>query len=203
VIDRYAGTKAEAYADATRNLDLAEPRAWFLDALRARTGAGAHILDLGCGSGRDTRAFMDAGYRVDAVDASEDMARLASEYAGIPVRVVRAEDLDARAEYDGVWACASLLHVPWQDLPDVLNRLARALRPGGVAYISFQLGKRERVEEEAHYTDLTPARLDELLSHTPALELLELRISEDVRPDRAGVSWLSALLTVSPRSATR
>ncbi len=155
---------------------------------------GGHILDAGCGSGRDTLAFLQAGYRVTAFDASPTLAALAERHTGQPVQVLRFEDLAWRREFDGIWACASLLHVPAADLPEVLGRLALALRPGGVLYASFKFGRGEREHQGRRFTDLDEAGLRTLLGQVPGLTERETWVTEDLRPGRAAERWLNTLL---------
>ncbi len=155
---------------------------------------GGHILDAGCGSGRDTLAFLQAGYRVTAFDASPTLAALAERHTGQPIQVLLFQDLAWRREFDGIWACASLLHVPAADLPEALGRLALALRPGGILYASFKYGRGEREHRGRCFTDLDEAGLQTLLDQVPGLTERETWTTEDLRPDRAAERWLNTLL---------
>lgn len=131
----FYATNAAAYAQATRG---APPPmlAAFLDALPPR----ASILELGTGSGRDARTMLDRGFRLTATDGSADLAHEASTYLDHPVDVMRFADLDAQGLYDGVWASASLLHVPAAELSGILARVHRALTPGGLFVASYKAG---------------------------------------------------------------
>ena len=104
---------------------------------------GGTILELGTGSGRDARAMLDAGFVVDATDGSAELAAIASGVLGQPVRTMLFQDLAASEAYDGIYASASLLHVPREQLPDVLERIWAALKPGGVVWASFKAGSAE------------------------------------------------------------
>lgn len=119
----------------------------FLNALPA----GAQILELGCGGGRDAVAMIAAGFDVEATDGCAALARKAGERLGRPVRVLRFADLDAEARYDGIWANACLLHVPRQDLPVILARVHRALRPGGLFAASYKTGRDEGRDRFGRY----------------------------------------------------
>jgi SAM-dependent methyltransferase len=188
-------TSARTYAATTRDADLSSLRTHFLSHVPANPDHTPTLLDLGCGSGRDALAFRQAGYQVDALDPSPAMAELARAHAGVPVRVLRAQDLEDTQAYDGIWACASLLHVPWDELPDVLRRLERALRPGGVLYASFKPGEGERTADDGrHFTDMTEARLRDRLRDAPELRVIEVWETADVRPGRSDERWLNALL---------
>ena len=186
---RFYDDHAPHYFEATRDTDMALLRARFL----AHVPARSRILDAGCGSGRDSRAFLDAGYVVEAFDGSAPLAELAGSLIGQPVRVLDFREVDWQAEFDGVWACASLLHVPWAELPAVVGRLVAALKPGGVLYMSFKHGRGERNAADGRFfLDLDEAGLDELLAAVPGLALIECWRSPDQlggdRPD-----WLNAL----------
>ncbi|MEA3643473.1 MAG: class I SAM-dependent methyltransferase [Lamprobacter sp.] len=156
------------------------------------------ILDAGCGSGRDARAFRERGYAVTAIEPSPPLARLAEMHAGLPVEVKRFQAIDWCERFDGIWACASLLHVPLAELPAVLQRLTRALRPAGVLYVSFKDGAGERDSDGRHFTDLNETALAELLDGVPELMLMELWTTADRRSWREAEQWLNALLRLTP-----
>lgn len=187
---RYYTENAQAF--------FADTVAVSMDSLYARflphIPPGGHILDAGCGSGRDTLAFLQKGYRVTAFDASPTLAALAERHTGQPVQVLRFQDLAWRREFDGIWACASLLHVPAADLPEALGRLALALRLGGVLYASFKYGRGEREHRGRNFTDFDEAGLRTLLGKVPDLTERETWTTEDLRPGRAAERWLNTLL---------
>jgi SAM-dependent methyltransferase len=137
-------------------------------AFLARVPKGGTILDAGSGSGRDTLAFLAAGYDVDAFDASEALARLSSRVTGRQTVVERFETYEGpEARYHGVWAFASLLHVLEKDLPDSIRRLGCVLKPGGWLFANFKLGEGERTDQRGRrYTDMTPERARSLLSQS-------------------------------------
>lgn len=148
---------AETYAADTLARNPVALRSAFL----ARLPRGGLILDAGSGSGRDTLAFLEAGYEVEAFDASEELAEISTLLTGRKTRVARFESFrGAQGRYDGVWAFASLLHVAQDDLPDALDRLAHVLKPGGWLFANFKLGRGERVDAYSrHYTDMDPGLL--------------------------------------------
>lgn len=134
------------YAQAAADYAAVPPHGAFVRYRNRFVGllpAHAHIVDLGCGGGHDSRAFKDAGHAVTAIDASADMAMLASARIGQNVIVCAFQDLDFEAEFDGAWASASLLHVPSCELPDILRRVRRSLRPGGLLCASFKEAERD------------------------------------------------------------
>lgn len=125
------------YSKATQRADIAPLRARFLAHLPARS----RILDAGRGSGRDSRAFLDAGYAAEGLDGSAPLAELADSFIDQPLRVLDFQDADCRAEFDGACACGNLLHVPWAKLLGGVGRLVAALKPGETLYIPFTHGR--------------------------------------------------------------
>lgn len=171
--------RAASYAAASHDMDLRPLYARFLPHVRP----GGLILDAGCGSGRDALAFRQAGFRVEAFDASPQMARQAALLLGQEVPVLCFEDVAWQERFDGIWACASLLHVAPADLPDVLRRLQRALRPGGVMFFNFKYGQGQRHSPDGRrFTDMDEAGVRALLDALPELSCLDMRTGEDVDP---------------------
>lgn len=154
----------------------------------------ASILDFGCGSGRDTKYFLDTGMQVDAADGSEELCRLASEYTGIPVRQMLFEDLDAKAQYDGIWACSSILHLPKAALKDVLKKMIAALKEHGIIYTSFKYGTFEGERNGRFFTDFTEETFREFVSDVDEIKIEESWITGDVRPGRGDERWLNLIL---------
>ena len=181
---------AEEFAADTRDADVGELHALFLSHLPA----GGRILDLGCGSGRDSRLFRDKGYEVVAVDGSRELCKIASSLIGQEVLCRTFEELDFEEEFDGVWACASILHVPSERLPGVIARISRALKRGGFFYASFKYGVFEGERNGRYFTDLDEAGFAELIAAFPEFEIVETRITSDVRPGRAEEKWLNVVV---------
>jgi len=150
------------------------------------------ILDAGCGSGRDSLAFRQAGFEVTAFDASAEMVRLATRHAGLAVIQMCFEDVDWRDQFDGVWACASLLHVPRADLPAVVGKLVAALREDGVLFASFKYGTEERDHRGRRFTDLDERGLEALFDRQ-GLRVIDLFATDDARPGREHERWVSAV----------
>jgi SAM-dependent methyltransferase len=157
---------------------------------------GGRILDAGCGSGRDTLAFIQRGYAVDAFDGSAEMARRASALAGIPVSQMMFEELLEAApcgQYDGVWCCASLLHLDRNILPAVLAMLLNALVPGGAMYLSFKHGDTDRDKDGRRFTDLTEEGLRRMLEPVDRCRLVDIWLTGDQRIGRTD-TWLNAVV---------
>lgn len=121
-------------------MSFAQGPARHLDAFLDRLSEGAHVLELGCGGGRDASRMIERGFTVDMTDGSKGMAKKARERTGQDVRLLRFEDLDLVEAYDAVWAHASLHHQPLAGLGDVLARIHRAVRPGGLFFANYKLG---------------------------------------------------------------
>ena len=167
-----------------------------------RIPTGANILDAGCGSGRDAKAFLARGYKVTAFDAAPALAAVAERYLQQSVDVLRFQDLVYEAEFNGIWACASLLHVSKAELPSVLRQLTRALKPDGIIYASFKYGGRVRKKDGRTFTDLNEKSLATLLEAAGDLYELETWVSQDQRPDRMGERWLNTVLSPEPKYGT-
>ncbi|WP_449394074.1 class I SAM-dependent DNA methyltransferase [Devosia riboflavina] len=141
------------YADnaATYAQHVTTPTGQQLSAFLALLPSGCKILELGCGNGRDAAHMLALGFDVDATDGTPELAAEAERRIGQPVRILRFEQLDAIAAYDGIWACASLLHAPAGDLVDILSRIHCALRPDGVFTASFKAGNGEGHDSLGRY----------------------------------------------------
>ena len=143
---RFYADNAAVYATHA-SAPTGEPLTAFLAAIPA----SGKVLELGCGNGRDAAHMMSLGFDVDATDGTPELAAEAEKRLGKPVRILRFENLDDHAAYDGIWACASLLHVPAKRLGDILARIHRALRPGGIFTASFKAGTGEGHDQFGRY----------------------------------------------------
>ena len=160
----------------------------------------AKILDLGCGSGRDSLAFLNAGFDVEAIDGSKKMCEIAQSKTGLSVRNIRFGQLDDQNKYDGVWACASLLHLPKNELPKVFSKIIEALKEEGIFYSSFKYGSFEGYRNGRYFTDFTESSMNELLEQFPELKCIESWISSDVRPGRMEQKWLNIIVQKQTKS---
>lgn len=186
---QYYQQNAGAFFQGTVSADMHYAQMRFLHMLPPH----AYMLDFGCGSGRDAKVFLEQGCKVDAVDGSAELCRRASELAGIPVKQMLFEELSATEQYDGVWACASILHLPRRELVDVLHRISMALKIGGVLYTSFKYGEYEGIRDGRFFTDLTEKSLKDLMTEVPSLKVIETWITNDVRPGREEERWINTL----------
>ena len=192
----YYNKNANAFATGTKDVDFSEIQGLFLSYLKD----GAHILDFGCGSGRDAKCFHERGYLVDAVDGSEELCTLAREMTGLPVQQMLFAELDCVDTYDGIWACASILHAPIKELPDVFRRMIAALHTEGIIYTSFKYGNGETQRGERFFSDFTEETMTDFLKQFPELKTRKMWVTSDVRPGRGEEKWLNMILQKSTMS---
>ena len=200
-----AGAAAGALDHATRAYYQDNATVAFVRMLEADSSAlyppflvhvppGGHVLDAGCGAGRDSRYFLAQGYQVTALDASERMAALAAAHIGQPVLRMAFQDVAFESCFDAIWASASLLHVPKREIGDVLGRLSRALKPRGVLYASFMYGEGEGTRGGLLFNYYTEPSLREELANHQELNPLRMWQTTDLPPARQDVRWLHVLV---------
>ena len=186
----YYNQNSKQFVHDTQDVKFTEIQDYFLSYLKP----GALILDFGCGSGRDTKYFLGKGYSVEAIDGSEELVKIAREIAGIEVKQMLFQDLNETERYDGIFACASILHVPYTELPDIMRRMHQALKQSGIAYISFKYGTFEGERNGRFFTDLNEEKLQDLLKEVPGFTVESIRITGDARPGRSDEKWLNVIL---------
>ena len=185
----YYNNSAHRFTSDTLDVEFSDIQDRFLAELQP----GALILDFGCGSGRDSRYFLQKGYRVEACDGSEEMVKIATRNAGIPVKLMLFSELDEQERYDGIFACASILHVPSAELPDIIGKMKKAVKKGGILDVSFKYGTFEGVRNGRYFTDLTEESIKQLLDQVGGLDVIHTWISDDARPGKDGGLWLNVL----------
>ena len=185
----YYNQHAQAFFENTYQVEMESLYTPFLRYLPEQ----ASILDLGCGSGRDILAFKKKGYQVEAIDYSAELVKKARELTNIEVRQQSFYDLAENNKYDGIWACASLLHCERDRLTEVLGLIFKALKPNGVCYMSFKYGNTDREKEGRSFTDLNEQQVHDLLKQIDQALLLQQWITVDKRPDRTE-EWLNILI---------
>jgi SAM-dependent methyltransferase len=184
----YYDLNAEEFFDGTVNADMSHLYKEFLKNL----DENACILDAGCGSGRDTKMFKSLGYNVVAIDASSEMCKLASEYAGVNVKHLKFQDISFVDAFDGIWASASLLHVPSSEMDLVLGKLKDSLKCNGILYASFKCGDFEGLRNERFFNDLTENTAREIFEKND-FEVLKTWQTQDARPER-NEKWVNILV---------
>ena len=186
----YYNNNAQHFISDTIDVDMNTHYQRFL----AHLNDGASILDAGCGSGRDSLAFKNMGYKVQAFDASSAMVEATRSLADVPVQKMTFQIAIFNTSFDGIWACASLLHVPRTELSTVLENLVSHLNVGGIIYASFKYGLDERQKGDRYFNDLTETSLIKHIDAASNLEIVEQWTSGDGRTGRSDEKWLNCLL---------
>lgn len=186
----YYNNNSTSFIDSTQSVLMTEAWSRFTHSLKP----GSTILDFGCGSGRDTKYFLEHGYKVEATDGSKELCKLASEYTGIKVRNELFSELSEEEKYDGVWACSSILHCSSLELEDVIKKIWTALKPEGVFYTSFKYGEFEGERHGRYFTDFTEDTFYVLIKRIGGFIIRETWVTHDVRPGREDEKWLNVLL---------
>lgn len=183
----YYNKNAEKFIQDTVSANMSSIQEDFLSHIPEQ----GFILDLGCGSGRDTKLFSDKGYKVLAVDGSEKMCQAAQRLSGQRVICSTFQDFETDLLFDGIWACASLLHLNKHEIKSVIKKMVDYLKEGGVFYMSFKYGDYQGIRNGRYFTYLNEESLQSLVCDE--LSLVSYTITGDVRPNRADEKWLNAL----------
>ncbi|MCL1111333.1 class I SAM-dependent methyltransferase [Shewanella schlegeliana] len=181
---------ADSFINNTLNVDMTSLYQRFLPLLPLN----AHILDAGCGSGRDSKYFIDNGYQVTAIDASKALAAAASNLIGQPVTTCLFQEFNSSQPLDAIWACASLLHVPSAELPSVFANLSKQLTHKGHFYCSFKYGTNDVERDGRYFTNADENRVQLFIKNTD-LKIAESWLTGDLRPERESEQWLNLILT--------
>lgn len=158
--------------------------------------ANSFVLDFGCGSGRDTKYFLSKNLKVKAIDGSEKMCEIAHKNTGIEIEHMVFSDFEcANNSFDGIWACASILHLKLAELKIVLRKLQFALKSNGILYASFKYGENDRIVDGRFFTDMTEKRFSQFLnSFKNNYRIIETLVTPDVRKNRENEKWLNVFL---------
>lgn len=182
----------EQYAESTAHLDMQK----LYDRFEKYLPEGASVLDAGCGSGRDSKHFIEKGYIVTAFDASGIMCEYASMLTGQEVRKLTFQEMDYQDCFDGIWACASLLHVPEDELVSVIKKVIAALKPGGVLYASWKYGKGTRFDDHSCrlFCDMDENNIIRYFSDKDGIQIEETWETNDVRENINSQIWLNIIV---------
>ena len=191
----YYDKNAEPYANGTAEIEFSEMQDMFL----AKLKKGSSILDFGCGSGRDTKYFLQKGYQVTALDGSIELCRIAEEKTGIPVTQMDFNDFNEQDRYDGIWACSSILHLPKKELRNVLLHMEKALHNNGIIYTSFKYGDFSGMRNGRYFTDFTEDSFKMFVVEIDRFVIEKLWLTYDVRPGRQNEIWLNTILRTTRR----
>jgi len=190
----YYNVHSDEYVERTVNIEMNPLYEKFCPLLPN----GSSILDAGCGSGRDSRYFIDQGYRVQSFDASEEMVRISSEFTGQKTRCLQFKEMDYSEEFDGIWSSACLLHVPDEDLELVFGKFLAALKSNAYWLMTFKKGKDEGVEGGRYFNYHTEQSLRKLIEKFPDLQVIDFS-EEDSFDMGRDLTWIQVVLRKNPR----
>ena len=189
----FYNNNSKSYIESTLSVDMSHLYKDFLKHIPK----GGHILDLGCGSGRDSVEFIKRGYKITAVDGSKELANAASKIIRQQVICSKFEDIKLTETFDGIWASASLLHVNKNDIVDVIKNVSSNLKPNGIFYMSFKYGENEYIDEKGRYFNYyTEETFKEMLSQVPNLKIKTIYKSGDTLGGRNNLVWLNIILEI-------
>lgn len=180
---------SKRYFERTVKIDLLKSYNNFFPHIPAK----GRIFDVGCGSGRDVKVFLELGYEVVAIDASNEMVKLAIAYTNHPVIQKSFMDISYDSEFDGIWANASLLHVPSNQFLQVMEKLNKALKPNGVMYLMFRYGDFEGVIDDRYYNYFTKERLKYYIDQLDNIKTVDLTVVKSYEEDNS-MTWLHCFI---------
>ena len=182
---KYYNDNAQTYFEDTVNVDVSTYYERFEKYLNKKD----KILDLGCGSGRDSKHFIELGYNVTSIDGSIEMCKLAEKYTGQKVINKKFNELDYKDEFNAIWACASLLHVDRSEIDDIVHKIHESLKANGIIYASFKRGDNERNVNGRYFNDLNEENIKNLFSD---FLIEEIWFNDDLRKDRDD-KWINII----------
>lgn len=192
----YYNQNAKKYSDSTFNLDVSEATRLFALSLEPK----AKILDVGCGSGRDSKFFMSKGFDVVSIDASEELAAVASKNLQKEVLVVDLKDLKIKDTFDAIWCQASLLHLYKDELPLAIKNCVQALKvdKAGLLFASFKKGDGCGADENGRYFSYySVEELQNIFEKTECFQFLGISITKDIL-GRENTEWINIVAKKKP-----
>lgn len=185
----YYNRYAVPYYEETVDVDMTEVIEPFMELLPEN----AEVLDLGCGSGRDTITLEERGFYVTAMDGSEEMCKLAEVNTDQEVLQMTYEEMEFDNVFDGIWACASLVHLTDEEMRDVMKKLILALKMDGILYFSVHKGDRDGIYNGRYFRDYSKKELSGLMEEFPELELINIWTTQDALSGKTDGQWLNVL----------
>lgn len=185
----YYDENTSSFFDKTAHIDMSD----IYEEFERYLEEGNSVLDLGCGSGRDSKHFIEKGYRVTSVDGSKELCKLASDYIGQEVLNLSFKEIDFNKEFKGIWACASLLHLPSKQIPKILEKIRRSLKDEGVCYLSFKYGNGETMVGKRLFSCYTETMFKELIEQNRGFDLEHMWLTMDKREGHEE-KWLNAII---------
>ena len=194
----YYNKNYEPFIQSTRDVVFNSTQDKFLDkvsnAFSNTKPKNISLIDFGCGSGRDVKYFKDKGFSIEAIDGCAELCKAASDYSGVEVKEVLFQDWKPSHQFHGIWACASILHLPKNELLDVLKTLSLSLIENGILYTSFKYSDFEGERHGRYFTDFTEDSFKTFISVIKELKIIDYWISSDARPNRENEKWLNLIL---------
>ncbi len=186
----YYDNNAENYKkvwlnDFTKNYDFKIPNIFL-----SYISKDSHILDLGCGTGRDSKYFIDKGYPVTSIDGSYKMCKIARKLLNTDVEQINFLDINYKEEFEGIFACASLLHLSNEDLLIVLKKISSALKKNGILYTCFKYGDGTRIDNGRFYNDMTEEKFIKLINNIKELKILKIWLTEQYNTDTQFINYI-------------
>ena len=188
-INYYNKNSAE-FIEGTFNADMSKLRETFLQYIPEK----GRVLDLGCGSGRDAKAFMELGYETYAMDGSEEMVKYCKQFLGDRVKLATFQEYETDMMFDGIWASASLLHVDEDEIEGIIRKYFNLLVDNGAFYMSFKYRDENFVKGERYFNCFTEDKVKELCEKIPGASVVERFATGDVRDGRDGEMWISVVV---------
>lgn len=179
----YYSSNAIEYIDSTISVDMSEHYEKFLKYLPTK----GKILDVGFGSARDMLYFNSLGYDTFGIDNVPEFVERAKAQ-GLKVDKIDFNEMKFQKEFDGIWACASLLHSPTLEL--AIANVSNALKDDGIAYISMKEGKGTNNDNGRFFRYVTDTELTEICKNT-GLEILEIYKTSDKL--KRNTIWINAI----------
>lgn len=179
---------ARQYAQSTKDLDLSNIYKKFLKYKKK-----GKLLDLGCGSGRDSLFFKKQGFEVTSSDGFQEMCDEASKILQQKVICLDFRDISFNNEFDAVWACASLLHLKKSELNMVLNKIAQAMKKDAIFYCSFKYGDKEIIKNKLNYNFENENSFQERINTIASLEIIESFKTKDTLSDDRP-NWFNVII---------
>lgn len=186
----FYNNNADIFFNQTVNEDMSPIYKIFIENLPNKNGS---ILDLGCGSGRDSKYFLKNGFEVLPLDLSSELSVKASEYIGQEVIIKDMRDIDYSDKFIGVWACASILHIKQDEIENLFFKIFNSLKKDGIFYSSFKYGEKNYEKEGRNFTCFTEEKFFSLFP-TLKEKTIKIFITNDVRKGRENEKWFNIIL---------
>lgn len=189
MMSNYYESNAERYAAETFSADMSEQYQRFLPLLKK----GAKILDVGSGSGRDACYFKKQGYQVTALEPSKNLCREIRKVFPGEIVCSEVQSYQPMERYDGIWACASLIHLKEEEVLHFFEKIDLYLEDSGIIYVSGKNGiSTGEVEDGRFFLEFTEQLVEKILTVNKQLKLEQLWYTEDVN-SRKGFRWLNVI----------